>query len=732
MVSKPEQPRPRVETQEVRREASEAIVLETLDNIDRQVDETMNRLSDLESLPLNSDDVLSAVEADQEVGLSAKAQKFANRLEEASTILRAEIFEVLAPDETTPWDPVEEMKALKLKLREIRKNVTSSKLTAEDGRSKERRLVELYKLEFIHQQEAIRELQETLINAAGDSLITASGLTLRELDEACKSQERADELMKKAGTNNLADLFAIREDKVDYDQLMKILETGASKARLTSKQTGLFRQGLDRMYARHDRARKLVKKYGHSKELAAIIFGMKPEEVGEVEVLQGFGTLYFRFHKLESFARFATSKFDPKIELTNQEIDKVRRAGGIAKGRAPEGFEELTGGLIAENANGRSYNLDSHVIKLHEAQHALHRVYPPLDLSKSRLIVQAIDENVKEKPNLDFIAGGIQGGARNERIDEIDPRTHDEILAFFTEGGSPSKIYDYLTTSSLYDYYAEDKEGYQNTGSTLTSLGEDFRKQLIDRIFRDEYYGEIYRALRVIERMQGLGMKNLEIRAALLTVPLTKWPTFLRRLMEQRFPETRKAPDYNSLGNQLEKVRNKIEQDVVYLQSQSKDREALKANLQLVKKVDEAVRFLREGKIEGCIEILEEAVGDKDGGRSGVLGWEGARDMIHELYDVLDNRPNLAAYGFETEEMTREQAIGTILDSLSSSSNFGDDEWWQLQKVGEMVLHANYEEASDDAKSMAETGLASVIKAKKAGKENDQMLRRLRSALRAL
>lgn len=727
MASKQEQSRPRIEIAETRPEASEAIVLETLDNIDRQADETMNRLSDLESLPLNSDDVLLAVEVDAEVGLSANAQKFKNSLEQANTILRAEIFEALAPDKTAPWDPAEEMKALKLKLREIRKDVKGGKLSVEDGRNKELWLVEFFKLEYMRQQEAMRELQETLINAANDSLITASGLTLRELDEACKNQEKANELMKKNGTNNLVDLFAIREDKVDYDELVRILEKGASKARLTPKQTGLFRQGLDTMFARHDKASELIRKLGHGKELAAAILGMKPKDVGEVEVLQGFGTLYFRFHHEESYARFAASKFNPEEKITDEEKSFAAHSGGISIGQVPKGLEELTGGLIAEKAIEAPYEPLRHKLKLHETQHALRRVYPPLDLPKSRLILQAIDENIKDKPNLDVIAGGIESGARNQRISEIDPQAHDEILAYFVEGSSVAEIYEILTTSLLYDYYGRNREDYQSTGSTLTSLDENLRKKIIDRVFRDEYYGEIYRALRVIERMQELGMKNQEIRTALLTVPLVRWPTFLRRLMEQRFSESRKLPDFNSLNSELAGLYIKIEQDLTDLALKSEKPAALEANWQSARKVEEALNILKQGNIEKCLELLEEAIGEKGGGQSGVLGWAGVRGMVRELYNILDGRSGLPAYGFETEDMPTEQIIEIIMNLTVNVMR--QDQWWRFEKE---ISLGNYDEIRDELREVTEVTLADAIKAKKAGQGNDQLLRRLRSALRAL
>ncbi len=722
------EPRPRLEIAEIGApETLEGAALLTLETVDKEARELEGELEALGSLPLNSEDVLLAVEADVEVGLTANVDKFKNRLEQASIDIHIGVAEALALEETMIWDPFKELRKLKSRIRETKKLVKTGDTTPEAGRRRERWLVEMHKAEYIRQQEAIRELQETLINAANDMLMTASGLTLRKLDEVYKDPAKAAELMDKAGIDNPVDLFVLTKDRANHDQLVNILEAGARRARLTEKQQGLFRQGLDEIFARHDKAAELIRKFGRGQELAAAMFRMKPEDIGEVEVLQGFGTLYFRFEKEESFARFVAAKFDPNEELTDAEQALARHAGGMSIGKAPKGLEDLGGGLIAEKTAGASYDQNRHLIKLHETQHALHRLYPDLDLRKSTLILQAIDENEKDNPDLDLIADAVESGARNQRISEVDPKAHDEILAYFTEGRNLGEIYNILTTSPFYDYYAQDKGGFQSTGSTLTSLDNDFRARIIDRVFGDEYYGEIYRGLRVIERMQELGMKNLEIRTALLTIPLVKWPTFLKRLEEQRLPERRGEPTYDFLSLHLVRFYKVIEQDIISLKAQSNKPELLEAYLQSAKKIKQAEDVLKAGKLEECIEILEEAIGEQTGGSGSILGWMEVRDFVGALYDLLDKRPGLPAYGFETDKMTPGPAIEAVLGLLHTTMR--EDDWWRIEH--EASLH-NYDKIKDELSDMAEVELSRAIKDKRAGRRRDQDLRHLRSALRAL
>jgi polyhydroxyalkanoate synthesis regulator phasin len=694
-------------------ETIERIAVEALDAADREIESFEVEAEIFQALPEQSETPDLAEEAGSEIGLRDAGRKITERLWAVTESFHADMAEAIRSREAGPWEPEAELARTKSQMEEVRELARAGEITFEEARRRERDLLELYKAEYIRQQEAIRELQERLIETASDRLITASGLTLRELDEVCRDPARARELMEAMGTDNMADLFNIVEDRSDPAGLWDILDQGVKRAGLGKEQIVAFGNGLRQMLDRHRAVGEAVSKYGRGRELAGKILGMRPEEVGEVEVLQGFGTLYIRFHNLESYTRFAAGKFDPEAKISEQERSFAAHSGGVSIPDAPPDLQKLRGALIAENAGSKPYEGGSHALKLHETQHALRRVYPEFQPVLSQAYRRGAAEDMKEKPDLLIIAEAVASIARDSRLKEIDPSAHDEILAYFAEDTDLQRIYEILTKEKLYDYYGRGMKSYVTFGSGFQSLPDQARVEIIERVFGDEYRGELYRGLRVIEKLQKLGMKSLEIRALLLPVPLTKWPTFLTRFTEQRYPQMRREMELGPALGRLDFVLEQVTLDLLSLDPASRP----EAN-EFIEGVKKAREMLKEKDIEAAIELMEKVIGGKYGQKTSRTNT--LRIVVQGLYDALDGRAGLPAYGFETEKMSPNRAAKEGPDAAMAHFTLGE-----IARLRKLILAGLWEEVM----SPIEVSLAKEISLEKPG---IQELRVMRSALRSL
>lgn len=331
-------------------------------------------------------------------------------------------------------------------------------------------------------------------------------------------------------------------------EFMKNYGLTEEQGKITAKIFGTYKK-------KHAAVEKISSEHRDPEDLYRTLFAAEPK--GEIEVIKGPMTLYFRCHNLEDYARICLqSKLmnEGNRPPTEVEIEKEKNSGGVSitVARIPG----LEGTLTAENAKGRLYNKEAEAIHIHEKQHVMKRLVTdaidvpsinPVEIGEDeKKFREALRKRLEKRKYLveetvkDEILAYMKAGHFSIESGEITERIMEKFLKKKEEGG-------------LYDYFAEDRDAFlgpiaDNYAGTLLIPRESIEgttKELFDEIYDEQKYEKMIKnGLGVFVKLwRGFGAKadapyyKDKIIAFLVREPLWKWPRVAQRLLEYRRKE---------------------------------------------------------------------------------------------------------------------------------------------------------------------------------------------------
>lgn len=311
---------------------------------------------------------------------------------------------------------------------------------------------------------------------------------------------------------------------LNIEELMDIVYLKSPKAELTNYQIDAFRKGIGEYVKKHQAVENYRTKYPNDKALYSACFGHSPK--GNIEIIKGPMTLYFRCHDIEDYARIYSQKTGQEDSIDIHNLTKANLSGGVAiSSGGNEG--SLRGCIIAENSRNRLLNKET---LIHEEQHAIQRLFEN-EITKKELIqvFKKLPIEEQEKALLSYL--------RLER-ENFEDRAKDEILAYFKDGTELGEIKKIILNSKeqgeLYDYYREwyEKEGRNEREDYIKAgASEYFINNCFSKVFRSEYRFEIVNpAIESLWNLKNNGLSKEKIINLLINEPLSGWPKFRERL----------------------------------------------------------------------------------------------------------------------------------------------------------------------------------------------------------
>ncbi|GIW68902.1 hypothetical protein D6792_02730 [Candidatus Parcubacteria bacterium] len=206
--------------------------------------------------------------------------------------------------------------------------------------------------------------------------------------------------------------------------------------------------------------------------------------------------------------------------------------------------------VIRQNVSGGDNDVD---VLLHERYHVKYRILASAHTPKTRIHPEI--RRVLDKGLLGFlrryILEGLFGFERNllhelyKRMEvalddaEREPLvreffrlerekalelTKEEILSRVAEGDRPTGIVAELLRNPLYDFL----------GPLIHSEKDRLRRSIAEQMLRQEFQSIVERSAAALEQLLAQpGFPRDEVVTLLLTIPLIKWPSAIKRLLEQ-------------------------------------------------------------------------------------------------------------------------------------------------------------------------------------------------------
>ncbi len=368
----------------------------------------------------------------------------------------------------------------------------------------EKELDEIKKLPHDERKQAVEEFKEKLAY---------------QKDGLAEAQVQLIELIRKNPDASLEELNN------------KALEIGFRYG-FTENQQQIIQFILERCIEKHQQVRELRKSYPDDKELFTAVFDHEPK--GEVEVVEGPITLYFRLHDQDDFV-LASMSHKKNGEVTEEEKNRAKKFKGFNLRTVimQHGGEKilLNGVICAENAGGHEFDIDRQLIFRHEEQHAIERI---IDDSKSINILgvlRAKDDEERQKKWRIFLQSHFW---------RFEAYAKDEILACWRGGHSNKEIYRRLSKQKEngggYDWLTVHGAEEKNYISKFPDSFQPEALKILEEVYdRDNYNQTIKDGLNAYVRLVKYGGYSKEMAINLLsTEPLKKWPLVVKRMLENK------------------------------------------------------------------------------------------------------------------------------------------------------------------------------------------------------
>ena len=266
---------------------------------------------------------------------------------------------------------------------------------------------------------------------------------------------------------------------VDAIELMDNIYLKASGAKMTEYQVEAFRKGIGEYIKKHQAVENNRKEHPDDKMLFTACFGRTPK--GDVEIIKGPMTLYFRCHDLEDYTLIHEHKFNQSDKVTDIDKNRANLSAGVSIKSC--NIDNLQDCIIAENSLGRPFRKD---VYIHEEQHKIKKLF------KDQMMRQNL-MNAMEKSPIDERTKIVDDYLRAKR-ENFENRAKDEILAYFKDGTDLGELKKIMLKTKeqggLYDYYGEwyNKEGVNERKNLIKEGANDFfvNSQFL-KVFRNEY-----------------------------------------------------------------------------------------------------------------------------------------------------------------------------------------------------------------------------------------------------
>ncbi|MBI4114532.1 MAG: hypothetical protein HY445_01665 [Candidatus Niyogibacteria bacterium] len=322
----------------------------------------------------------------------------------------------------------------------------------------------------------------------------------------------------------------------------------------TSDQIELIEQMIETYASAHQQVKDVRKKFPNDSDLFQAMFKVQPK--GNIEVIEGPLTLYFRCHDLEDYTIIYSGVWRRSRGITDLDIQEANSTGGVSIGRVPVNGQSCF--VIAEKAEGQSFQ-DAQSILAHEEQHAIKQLFDDneFDFDQSRpqwaKMIEAVENNDEDR---EF---WIKQCLRDDRH-FLERYAKDEILAFMKQENNFDSdypqlvnqgIYNVLTRpvsrGGIYDYFGDPRFGdikNRNIDAVVRGVGEELRpevERMAKEVFESEYHAIIKNSLDAYMTLKEKGFTLEQITAILLKEPLSKWQRVVDRIVSSGIsPASRK------------------------------------------------------------------------------------------------------------------------------------------------------------------------------------------------
>ncbi len=308
---------------------------------------------------------------------------------------------------------------------------------------------------------------------------------------------------------------------------------------MNDKQRRDIWEALSKYERQHKAVLKIRKEFPKDKDLFSQLFGSQPK--GEIEVMTGPVSLYFKCHDFEDYMAvcFHEKRKGSGKKRDFTEDEKTEAWGSGAINIYSTVYPNIGWAIMAENTAKiklpGTLDKDSHQKFAHEEQHIIKSFFdkeelfdpdsPSIQFSVRKSFLAAETEEEKEKILGDFFL------MFRHNAEDL---AKDEILAYYKDGRF-DRIEGLLLApeeeGGIYDFLEEPKKANYLWLKSSDKVRE-LTKRVKGRVLIDEYHEIIINGINSIQKMEQAGYEKEEIIALLTHEPLTKWGKVVKRIIE--------------------------------------------------------------------------------------------------------------------------------------------------------------------------------------------------------
>jgi hypothetical protein len=322
-----------------------------------------------------------------------------------------------------------------------------------------------------------------------------------------------------------------------YNKFIK----ATSKFGLNHEQKEIAMDILNAYSSKREKIKMLREKYPEVNDLFEFLFKHKP--VGQIELIEGPISLYFKCSNLDDYLRIYYSQSPKNLEKLDNpgDINKLLITNntttlGVNISHM-DSFPGLEGVIMAENSSRKESSKMSQEIFNHEEQHSINAFFKEKFREREVILRLETAESEEEKRLalinlLDY---------RREFI--ADEAGKNELLAFLKAGSKNLRDMKNILLGTNYDFikggttiYPDSSVNKENDvimrkalsilDNKFSELQPEFRKKYYD----DKYKNNIINGIKSIRKLQSIGYNNDEIIALLSHEPLQKWIRVVNRI----------------------------------------------------------------------------------------------------------------------------------------------------------------------------------------------------------
>ena|GEM_PF-1528494 len=325
-----------------------------------------------------------------------------------------------------------------------------------------------------------------------------------------------------------------------FDELYEMATTAGEQVGMNEKQKEIAKKVISAYVAKHNKIKEVRAQYFDDKELFNALFGAQP--VGEIEVIQGPMTLYFRCFDVRDYTLIRKPGLLDSSDITDEHIAEANTTGGtsIASSRIPG----LEGTIIAENSSLPMYNSkspennqkESDYTRIHEEQHAIKRLFREKKRIDELSNVETIEKLKEVKTREEALMGLKRFFQFHREFGEIGAK--DEMLAYLKDGGlNRDQIISSLTKSEkdggIYDYFSDKEELKKFISENIAEEYKDLADEVMNQVFEVEYRKLLEKSIDAFRRLEQNGYSKDKAIALLIHEPLSRWEKVVNRLLEE-------------------------------------------------------------------------------------------------------------------------------------------------------------------------------------------------------